>query len=620
MSEMSNQSQQMPDCLEKSGISIRKAISLTGWFAIATPALGIAFSVNSTLAQVIPDASLGIESSIITPNINIKGFPVDLIDGGAIRGANLFHSFTDFNIGDLQRVYFANPLGIESIFSRVTGNNPSDILGTLGVNGNANLFLLNPNGIIFGQNAQLDIRGSFVASTANAVVFDNGFGFSATNPESPPLLTVNVPIGLQYGLPLPGNITNEGNLAVGGDLILLGGTVNSTGKLAAPTGQIQVVAVDGDGKVQDLSGLSAIIFASNNLILESSQLQTAGDLKLLAGNIVRVRDSVENPFVANAGGNLYIQGNQGIDILALNHPGIPFQSGGNLSLVSDGIISGDAHFASGGVFSILNLLGQPGNFVSLFDPIISSVGDVVLGDYTGVSLKVESMGSITTGNITITGKDTSLVAGSDPDIPILRNSPALILRAGVSELENPPTTSIPVYSNDFEGGITSVWSNISTDVTPVGCTICTTFLGQFAKFDNTSLTINNLPPHNSATVSFDLFTIRSWDGNNTQYGPDIWELSVSGLRLLHTTFSTTDPDPNFSYRQAYPDSYPNGDNPAGIEAINNQLEQRSMEHWIGQQTEMPYIFNGVHMIDATFVRFHYPFFSHTTTSIWKLEQ
>ena len=110
-----------------------------------------------------------------------------------------------------------------------------------------------------------------------------------------------------------------------------------------------------------------------------------------------MRDSVANRFSAQAGSNLYVRGDQGIDILALNHPGNAFESGGNLSLVSDGIISGDAHFASGGSFSILDLLGNPGNFVSLYDPIISSVRDVVLGNYSGVSLKVESMGSITAG-------------------------------------------------------------------------------------------------------------------------------------------------------------------------------------------------------------------------------
>ncbi|MEQ8997703.1 MAG: hypothetical protein RID53_14515, partial [Coleofasciculus sp. B1-GNL1-01] len=232
-------------------------------------------------------------------------------------------------------------------------------------------------------------------------------------------------------------ITNSGTLEVGKNLSLVGGTVTSTGQLAAPAGYLEIAAVNGDATVRDGLAQSAILFANNNLILEESQLVTAGDLILLAGDTVRVRDSVETPFIAHAGGNLYIQGNQSIDILALNHPGTPFQSGGELSLISDGVISGDAHFASGGQFAILNLAGEPGNFESYYDPIISSEGDVVLGDYTGVSLKVESRGSITTGNIRITGKDTTL-SGSDPDIAILTSSPALILRAGLSELQNTP--------------------------------------------------------------------------------------------------------------------------------------------------------------------------------------
>ncbi len=78
------------------------------------------------------------------------------------RGANLFHSFREFNVEEGRSAYFTNPAPIENILSRVTGDNPSQILGKLGVLGNANLFLINPNGIIFGQNASLDVRGSFV--------------------------------------------------------------------------------------------------------------------------------------------------------------------------------------------------------------------------------------------------------------------------------------------------------------------------------------------------------------------------------------------------------------------------------------------------------------------------
>ena len=72
---------------------------------------------------------------------------------GAIRGENLFHSFEQFAIQSGLRVDFTNPAGIENIFSRVTGGSASEILGTLGVEGSANLFLMNPNGIVFGNNA-----------------------------------------------------------------------------------------------------------------------------------------------------------------------------------------------------------------------------------------------------------------------------------------------------------------------------------------------------------------------------------------------------------------------------------------------------------------------------------
>jgi filamentous hemagglutinin family protein len=119
---------------------------------------------------------LGVERSIVTPFGQI-----DVIEGGAVRGINLFHSFQDFNIDADRGAYFFSPANIQNILTRVTDQNPSYILGTLGTFGNStpNLFLINPNGIIFGSNAKLDVGGSFVATTANGIGWDNQGQFSA---------------------------------------------------------------------------------------------------------------------------------------------------------------------------------------------------------------------------------------------------------------------------------------------------------------------------------------------------------------------------------------------------------------------------------------------------------
>ncbi|HBE29967.1 MAG TPA: filamentous hemagglutinin, partial [Cyanobacteria bacterium UBA11368] len=185
------------------------------------------------IAQITPDATLGAESTVVTP-INPSR---DQIEGGAIRGANLFHSFREFNIGAGREVYFANPAGIENILTRVTGSTRSEILGTLGVSGNANLFLINPNGIVFGSNARLDMRGSFLASTASSFKFADGIEFSATNPQAPPLLTINVPIGLQFGVGAGAIATNVDlnpdpvsfNVEPGRTLALVGGDLRLQG-------------------------------------------------------------------------------------------------------------------------------------------------------------------------------------------------------------------------------------------------------------------------------------------------------------------------------------------------------------------------------------------------------
>jgi filamentous hemagglutinin family protein len=212
----------------------------------------VASSGNFALGQVVEDTTLGAESSLVT-SPTPGGFQ---IDGGATRGTNLFHSFSEFSIPRNGSAFFNNALTIENIISRVTGTSGSNINGAIRANGTANLFLINPNGIVFGPNASLNIRGSFLASTARGLLFDNGFEFSATNPQAPPLLTINVPIGLQTGAN-PGRIVNQsranGNgleVQPGRTLALVGGEVAIEGGiLYAPDGRIELGSVAGNSLV-----------------------------------------------------------------------------------------------------------------------------------------------------------------------------------------------------------------------------------------------------------------------------------------------------------------------------------------------------------------------------------
>ena len=92
---------------------------------------------DSAKSQIVPDNTLGNENSQLRSNIEVQGLTTELIEGGALRDSNLFHSFLEFNVNQNSSVYFANPEGVANILGRVTGNNISNILGPFGVDGSA---------------------------------------------------------------------------------------------------------------------------------------------------------------------------------------------------------------------------------------------------------------------------------------------------------------------------------------------------------------------------------------------------------------------------------------------------------------------------------------------------
>jgi filamentous hemagglutinin family protein len=317
----------------------------------AAVSLSITLGTSVVQAQITPDNTLGAEQSLLNNN---------QIQGGAQRGSNLFHSFTDFSIGDGQRVDFANPIGVNNIITRVT-DTPSNINGTLGVLGNANLFFLNPNGIFFGQNSRLDMSGTFVGSTANGLKFADGNIYSTVNPQAP-LLTMTTPVGLQFGS-RAGDITFIGATSLlanydGASLLFAGGNINLTGsKLILPNGKVELAAVNDVGTVSidpsKLTDTRATSLAIPNelrrgdiTIQNSSRISTAGtnsgNIDLHAGKIT-VAGTDTSPSVISTRSSGAAANAQGGSI-KLDATGDVFISGNNTGISSStlgGINGGD---------------------------------------------------------------------------------------------------------------------------------------------------------------------------------------------------------------------------------------------------------------------------------------
>ena len=242
--------------------------------------------IPDVIAQITPDNTLGNSPSIIN-NQDLNNL---LIEGGVKNNSNLFHSFQEFNINQGQKVYFSNPQDINNIITRITGNNPSNINGVLGINGTANLFFINPKGIIFGEGSSLDINGSFIGSTANSINFSDGNIFSAVEPNNPQLLTINVPLGLQYANnPAPIQL-QQANLKVkpGKNISLIGGNISlDNSNVQAPGGRVQLSGLLSTGTVELNDSLSFSLPINVTLAdIELTNKSTGDVMGAGGGNIV----------------------------------------------------------------------------------------------------------------------------------------------------------------------------------------------------------------------------------------------------------------------------------------------------------------------------------------------
>lgn len=227
------------------------------------------------------------------------------IAGGTFSGdrVNLFHSFSQFGLNPNEIANFISDPNIRNILGRVTGGNASLINGLIQVTGgNSNLYLINPAGTIFGNNAQLNIPTSFSATTATGIGFGGNNWFNATGTNNYAALIGN-PSSFAFNLSQPGSIINAGNLAVkeGQNLSLIGGNVINTGTLTAPGGNITIAAVPGSSNVlisQPGTVLSLQINPNNTsnsginpgslaqLITGSGTTQTTGVAVNSAGQVV----------------------------------------------------------------------------------------------------------------------------------------------------------------------------------------------------------------------------------------------------------------------------------------------------------------------------------------------
>ena len=366
--------------------------------------LGCGFAKARALAQIMPDATLPVNSTI-TSNGNSM-----IIEGGTSASGNLLHSFQEFSVPTGGEAFFNNAATIENIFTRITGDSISNIDGTIRANGSANLWFLNPNGIVFGTNARLNIGGSFLGTTANSVIFENGLQFIASSPvELEAMLTVNVPIGLQFGggtgditvsgpghglqisLMFPLNISSVPpglSVVQGRTLALIGNNITTDGGLIGATG----------GRVE-LAGVQQgrVLFSLADASFSYDRVAVFGDLFLDGQSLVNVSGAPSGS-ISLQGRNIAIDNDSLIASINAGTRGGPvtIRATAELNTGQSGL---------GGLIGSDNLGSGRGSDLIVVAPRIRSLN--------GGAILERTFGMGNTGNIFVQSEDIVL-AGSSP--------------------------------------------------------------------------------------------------------------------------------------------------------------------------------------------------------------
>lgn len=392
------------------------------------------------------------------------------ISGGTQANQNLLHSFSNFSVeeGWNARFQLSGTPDVLNVVARVTGSDISRIFGTLSVEDvghPVSLFLINPNGIIFGPNAQLDLSGSFLASTADSVVFEKGYKFSASNPTAPlPVLIIGVPVGLQFGsnpAPIIGQFTQRDvDFAVrnGQTLALVGGDISLQGTgasildddpgfsfLTANFGRIDIGSV-GAGETVKLSAPNS----DRSWALDFSGVQTYKDLTIsdaliifgvntdvfLHGRQVRVANGVQLGGLVYPGSKDVVVSITSSDLLELDNSQITLGTdseafGGNVqiqaktvrllnrSTINTTALSVDPNPGSAGNVSIqaeqVDIMGNStisseARFASSGGNIFISTGGLNLDQ--GSTLSVSTRGTGSGGSVNIFSRSILLDRGS----------------------------------------------------------------------------------------------------------------------------------------------------------------------------------------------------------------